>query len=71
MNQVTFYRRVQNDGRSIFYREAGEKDAPTHRFRTQRTCAWRPLPLCTEFHAAKRRDSDEEMLAALHVDIPS
>ena len=29
MNQLTFYRTVQNDGRSIFYREAGEKDAPT------------------------------------------
>ena len=27
MNQLTFYRTVQNDGRSIFYREAGEKDA--------------------------------------------
>ena len=29
MNQLTFYRTVQNDGLSIFYREAGEIDAPT------------------------------------------
>ncbi len=29
MNHLTFYRTVQNDGHSIFYRESGEKDAPT------------------------------------------
>ena len=29
MEQATFYRRVQIDGFSIFYREAGPKEAPT------------------------------------------
>ena len=29
MNQLTFYRTGRDDGHSIFYREAGDKDAPT------------------------------------------
>jgi hypothetical protein len=29
MQHPTFFRSVQVDGRSIFYREAGPKDAPT------------------------------------------
>ena len=30
MEQQVFYRTVKVDGLSIFYREAGPKDAPTH-----------------------------------------
>src|SRR5438309_3162668 len=48
MEYPTFYRTIQIDGLSIFYREAGPKDAPTllllHGLRHHRGCSSRSSP---------------------------